>query len=223
AADGGAGPIADAAPGPDGGACDPIALLPEAYRPVGSVSSGEVATEVESAAQQIFVTTVDASAGGAEGQAQQPYVYLRFTCDDGPVKVEIDDLAALESTEWDLALERYVIRSNGGDSGPGGRRVAQVAAPELVDDDNPPTDFLADDWSASDCTLVQDEIAGPRTRMSSWYDVEAGRLVPEPLVFYLDAPPLRAEIDVQTYYGDPRDENRSGVYVLRTRIFGCDG
>src|SRR5690606_40640759 len=102
AADGGAGPIADAAPGPDGGACDPIALLPEAYRPVGSVSSGEVATEVESAAQQIFVTTVDASAGGAEGQAQQPYVYLRFTCDDGPVKVEIDDLAALESTEWDL-------------------------------------------------------------------------------------------------------------------------
>ena len=217
------GPVADAGTAPPDAAagCDPAALLPEGWQPVTSVSTGSVASEVDSEPQHVFLTTVDASAGGASGQATEPAVYLQLGC-DGATKVDIDDVSAFESTDWDLALERYVIRTNGGDSGPGGATVARIDSAELTSDPDPTGDYRADDWSASDCTLLQDQIAGPRTRFSSWYEVEGGRLEPQPVVFALRLPgDRRAQVDVQTYYGDPAQPNKSGVYVLRWRMFGC--
>jgi hypothetical protein len=62
-----------------------------------------------------FRSIIDARAGGAA--VTQSYVYARFTS-DGLRKLELTDEDALRSTEWDIALRRFVIRLNSGVSGP---------------------------------------------------------------------------------------------------------
>jgi hypothetical protein len=60
-------------------------------------------------------STVDARAGGLT--PTQSFVYAKFT-PTGLVKVNVGDEAALDSMDWDIAFRRFVIRLNGGDSGP---------------------------------------------------------------------------------------------------------
>ena len=79
-----------------------------------AVSDGAVTTTTEG---DDFVTAVDASAGGYNNATSNPWVYVRFE-DTGAVKVEIDDETALESMDWDMSLRRFMVRLNGGDSGP---------------------------------------------------------------------------------------------------------
>ena len=64
-----------------------------------------------------FVTLVDASAGGYNNASSNPWVYIKVE-DSGATKVSIDDETALESMDWDMSLRRFMIRLNGGDSGP---------------------------------------------------------------------------------------------------------
>jgi hypothetical protein len=71
-----------------------------------------------------FVTFIDATGGGMN--ASQSYVYARFTT-KGLAKVDITDDDAFESTDWDIALRRYVIRLNSGVSGPGDVRGGRTA------------------------------------------------------------------------------------------------
>src|ERR1700755_386679 len=63
-----------------------------------------------------FVTFIDATGGGMT--PTQSYVYARFT-DKGLEKLDLDDESAFESTKWDIAFRRYIIRLNSGVSGPG--------------------------------------------------------------------------------------------------------
>jgi hypothetical protein len=212
----------DASPGePDAPAvCDPVALLPEGYRPVAEVSAGAVTNEPDATLPDVFTTIVDASAGGAAGQATQPFVYLDLEAEGGAGKLEIDDVASFESTDWDIALKRFVIRSNSGDSGPADAEVASVQSKELTFDNDVPSDrFSDDDWVSSDCVLEQAN-GGPRTRFSNWYRVQAGRFEAQPVVHLVRLGGGRyAEIDVVTYYGDEADPDRSGVYVIHWRRF----
>ncbi len=200
--------------------CDPIALLPDGYRPVAEVSAGAVTNEPDPVLPDVFTTTVDASAGGSAGQAAQPFVYLDLEAEGGAGKVEVDDVASFEATDWDIALKRFVIRSNSGDSGPADAEVASVQSEELTFDDDVPSDrFSDDDWSGSDCVLEQAN-GGPRTRFTNWYRVQAGRFEAQPVVHLVRLGGGRyAEIDVVTYYGDEADPNKSGIYVLRWRRF----
>jgi hypothetical protein len=64
-----------------------------------------------------WVTTIDATAGGAFTDDPHSYVYARFT-DQGLVKVELSDEEALVSMDWDIAFRRYIVRINSGNSGP---------------------------------------------------------------------------------------------------------
>ena len=68
-----------------------------------------------SATAGVFVHEVDATAGGFNGT--KGYTYARFT-EAGLEAVDISDEDALESTAWDLAFRRFVIRLNSGVSGP---------------------------------------------------------------------------------------------------------
>ena len=219
--DDGVGPDA-AVPVPDAQAvCDPAAILPEGWLPVAEVSAGAVTNEPDPKLADVFTTTVDASAGGSAGQATQPFVYLDLEAEGGAGAVEIDDVASFESTEWDIALKRFVVRSNSGDSGPADNEVATVQSEELTFDDEVPSQlFSDDDWSSDDCALVRDATGGPRTRFSNWYQVEAGRFEAQPVVHLVRLGGGRyAEIDVVTYYGDEANPQRSGIYVLRWRRF----
>jgi len=218
---GGGGVIDGGVAQPDGAAaCDPIAILPEGYLPVPVVSTGEVTNDPESR-PEVFVTTVDASAGGAAGQADQPFVYLDLEAAEGAARLDLDDISAQGSTDWDIALKRFVIRANSGDSGPADAEVATVTAQDLTFDDDVPSDRFADeDWTRDGCELVRDSSGGPRTRFSNWYKVQAGRFENQPVVHLVRLSGGRyAEIDVNTYYGDAAAPERSGVYVLRWRRF----
>lgn len=86
-----------------------------------SVSPGAITQE--SAEAGVFVSRVDARAGGAA--PNQSYVYARFTR-GGLEKVSVSDEASFDSMDWDIAFRRYIIRTNGGVSGPSCTEVARV-------------------------------------------------------------------------------------------------
>ncbi len=103
-------------------------------------SNGEVVTTDDGDDK---LSTVDASAGGFNDAARNPWTYVKFSA-DGLTRVDIDDETALESMDWDLALKRYIIRVNSGSSGPscvgaaammgfeyGGRKWSKDVVPQL--------------------------------------------------------------------------------------------
>lgn len=214
--DGGDPPIADAdggpGPLPDGAVCpSAIELLPEGYRPVAAVSAGAV-TDLGGGRLRI-----DASAGGAAGLADEPFVYLDLE-QSTPDKAALDDEASFDSLNWDVALKRFVIRSNGGTSGRGGVQVAAVDAATLADVTAPPeaAAYAVDDWRGADgCSLATDAVGGPRTALSSWYQVDAGVFTPTDRVFVVETRNhSQVAIEVLSYYADPADAAKSAVYEI---------
>lgn len=113
----------------------------------------------ETGDRSAFYSYVDARAGGQSPSTS--YVYARFT-DDGLEQVAIGDEAALESTEWDIAFRRFVIRLNSGTSGPG----CVVGAPALFDASDEEFDQLTavpgdlelteEQYFSGSCELVED-------------------------------------------------------------------
>lgn len=119
-----------------------------------------------------WVTTVDASAGGTMNAPMNPWVYLRFTA-DGLVRVDIDDVSALESGAWDIAAKRYGIRVNSGDSGGSCVAVAELTG-AYADVSAPPAAdaFAAEDFYTDACALVEDGSGlpgNPDYRMKKWW------------------------------------------------------
>lgn len=70
-----------------------------------------------------WLSTIDTRAGGLT--IPNSFVYARFG-DDGLQKVGLGDQDALDSADWDIAFRRFVIRLNGGDSGPSCVAAARV-------------------------------------------------------------------------------------------------
>ncbi|MDF2694954.1 MAG: hypothetical protein K0S65_3337, partial [Labilithrix sp.] len=96
----------------EAGSCS--AALQTALLPVEKVSTGEVTVlTTDGATKTIFV---DASAGGPAQAATEPRVYVDLT---NTSRVDISDVAAATSTNWDLALERSALFTNSGQGGPG--------------------------------------------------------------------------------------------------------
>jgi hypothetical protein len=92
------------------------------------------------------LSVVDARAGGLTADPRQSYLYARFTS-SGLFKVPLNDEEALESTGWDIAFHRYIVRLNGGSSGPGCLSAARLEG----------ADFDAVDAEPSDATFARDE------------------------------------------------------------------
>lgn len=139
------------------------------------VSDGDVETTTDG---DDFVTRVDASAGGYNEASQNPWVYIKFTA-DGAEKVEIDDEASLDSLEWDLGMRRYLVRVNGGDSGPGCvgavalREEAYADISAVPDGLDVATDFAPDDHYTDDCSLITDTSGledSPNLVLGQWWE-----------------------------------------------------
>lgn len=203
--------------GPDGStACPaPQDLLPAGWTPVDQVSSGAVTNQADGDA---MLTTVDASAGGIDMQATSPFVYLDLTGAEATA-VNITDVESFSDATWDIALKRYVIRANGGDSGPGGVEVAALQGDDLSAVNATPDQsrFGADSWTGADCSYQHDGIGGPLTRFSDWFSVDGtGTLTPNPLVYVVKTHTgTLVKIDIQTYYGNPDDPTQAAVVQLR--------
>ena len=191
----------DAGPGPDAvsGCVDPTAVLTSPWTSVDAVSAGAVVATGNAA-------TVDATAGGSPNAADNPYIYLKFS-PTSVSKVEITDVESYENTDWDLALKRFVLRVNGGTSGPGGVQVATVTAETLADVPAVPDDavFTADDWVTDDCQLATGPLGEPATELSDWYayDEATNQLTPKGEIYVLRRPDGSAiKLDIETFYHD---------------------
>jgi hypothetical protein len=150
--------------GPDAAAgCVPTDVLDVDWRPIASVSAGAVtATPGKDRTDAVIDAT------SADVPEDNPYLYLDLA---SGAKVEIDDVAALTSSDWDLAFERSSIRANGGDSGPGNVAVAKVGG-AFEDVTAAPKDgeFATDDWVSDDCQYQSIPGGEPLTAIGEWYE-----------------------------------------------------
>lgn len=179
-----------------------------------------------------FLSTVDATAGGAFATDPDSYTYARFT-DAGLEKVAISDLDALTSMDWDIAFRRYVVRINSGHSGPSCVTAARVPpGTTYADLDSVSEDltFRSDEYFTDTCDLVPDGTGldgSPATALSSYWTypgcvqmtgnvyvirLASGRhvkLVVER--FYNEA----AQEQCQTQGSVPMSNNGSGNFLVR--------
>lgn len=215
--DGGSGSPADAgapdaASEPDAG-CEPTAALPFAWRPIDEVSAGSITTDT---AGGVTTAQIDATAGGTDAAADNPYIYIDLATG---AKVEITDYEALSSTDWDIAIKRYVFLLNGGDSGPGGVEVAVIFnQTDLAAVTEPPADseFYTDDWADEDCDLIAGPLEEPMTAMGNWYEYMVGQpmgVTPQPYIYVIRARDGAFwKLRILTYYGGP--SMASGFYEI---------
>lgn len=135
------------------------------------IAPGAVASEAEGTG---WISTIDATAGGAFTKDPDSYVYARFT-DAGLEKVEISDEDSLTSMEWDIAFRRYVVRINSANSGPSCVNAARV--PGAADYDGLTTvpeglQFRSDEYFTESCEIIPDGTGlpgSPATALSSFW------------------------------------------------------
>ncbi len=127
-------------------------------------------------ADGVFEADVNATAGGLVADPRQSYLYAKFT-DAGLEKVALNDADALDSDAWDIAFHRYIIRLNGGSSGPS--CVAAATTGESFDavTSAPASGYQPDDQFTAECTFRADgEAEDPENEqdfgvvLASYYD-----------------------------------------------------
>lgn len=167
------------------------------------VVSTKAITEIGTTAGE-FLTTVDATAGGLN--PTEAYVYAKFSR-TGLQKVAITDEPSLDSTAWDIAFRRYVIRLNSGVSGPSCVTAAHTSAGTTFEDvANVGLTFLEEEYFAgATCEYVEDGhgLESPGTVLSSYWDY-AGcvKMTGEVFVIAL-ADGHHVKLQVIEYYGEP--------------------
>ncbi len=173
-------------------------------------NNGAVTTEADG---DDFVTTVDANAGGSSNASNRAWVYFRFDA-DGTAKVETDDESALESSEWHVAMRRFIVRLNSGDSGPSCVSAAELSRQSYADVASVPdgAEFAVEDFYDDSCAIQEDDSGlpgSPDVALGSWWtytDAIEPTLVPF-LVQVEDGRVLKLVIEG---YDD-------GLYTLRWR------
>lgn len=134
------------------------------------VSEGAVTTTRDG---DDFLTVIDATAGGFGESDNNPWVYVKFRA-NGATRVDIDDETALESVDWDMSLRRFIVRLNGGDSGPSCVGAVSLLEKTYEQIDTVPEglDYLVDDYYTDDCTIVNDSSGlpgSPQVVLAPWW------------------------------------------------------
>lgn len=104
---------------------------------------------------------------------------MRWVYFDFDSAVEVEDLAP----GWDIAFQRFLIKTNGGFSGDGGVEVARVEAMSLLDvTSEPPGPWLVDQPDGVD-EGSSDDYAFHQDPMWFEYDVRFHTLTPRPFIY----------------------------------------
>jgi len=170
------------------------------------VSTGAVGTTQDGGD---FLTTIDATAGGFGQSDSNPWVYVRFTA-NGAEKVEIDDETALGDMSWHLAAKRFILRLNGGSSGPSCVGAAPFLEREYSDLTEVPagTRFVEDDYYTEDCTIVNDSSGlpnSPQVAMGAWWEYPGCvQTTGVPFLVQLDSGEV-IRVRVESYYATDQD------------------
>ncbi len=127
-----------------------------------------------SEADGVWSSIVDATAGGSSSASKNAWIYAKFT-ENGLEKVEIDDETALQDMSWHIAARRYIIRLNGGASGPSCVGAAKVRDDFDAVDDSSAADleFKLEDFYSDTCELKEDNSGmpgSPATQLSTFWE-----------------------------------------------------
>lgn len=193
-------------------AVKPRCELPFDQRAIAQVSTGLVTVTQSPGDPSTWNGEIDATAGGSMAFDKNPFIYVDLI---KRTKVDLNDVQAQTSKEWDLAFKRWQIKINSGDSGPGGVTVARVAGKSLSEVTTAPADnYSADTYFDDKCMLALDPIGGIATALSDWYgyDMVTSRLTPNKEVLVLPRRDGQGHIKVQitAYY----KANISGNFSL---------
>jgi len=209
AACGGDDPV-DVIDGPPG--CDPATVLPANFRPIPNVSTGMLNVTTNGG---VTSGTADATAGGINGAADNPYLYLDLKAG---TKVAVNDLDALTSKAWDISLKRASLRVNSGDSGIGDRKLAVVPAADLAAVTTAPTSgYMVDDFADVNCMLVQLPAGEPASAFGLWYDynIDTHVVTPKSEVYVLERPDgSHTALHITQYYSNPTTHTGGGMYTV---------
>lgn len=180
-----------------------------------------------------ILSVVDARAGGLTADPRQPYLYARFR-GGGLEKVELDDEQALSSMAWDIAFHRYIVRLNGGSSGPSCVAAARVAGADYDALEAVPPDlyFHVDEQMTDACAFRADgEAQDPANEqdfgaaLRGWYlYVGCLETTYDPFVIRLaDGRTLKLVVthyyadDAQAECNETGSSSHAGAGVLRVR------
>ena len=189
------------------------------------VTEGKVATTTDG---DDFVTTIDGSAGGYTDAANNPWTYVKFES-DGAVRVDIGDETALISQDWDLAAHRFVLRLNGGSSGPSCVGAAAVPGSTYEEIESVPAgvSYHTDDFYTDDCTMINDSSGlpgSPQVVLGPWWEYP-GCVATTGTPFFVQVADGRVlKMVVEEYYSHGEQETcnetgamgeHSGYYTIR--------
>lgn len=162
-----------------------------------------------------WITTFDASAGGMNEASNNPWLYLRFT-DTGAEAVAIDDETALTSMDWHLSARRFILRLNGGSSGPSCVGAASLPEADYATLAEVPEglSFRTDDYYTSDCTIINDSSGlpgSPQVALAPWWSYDGCvKTTGAPFLIQLESGRV-IKLVVDSYYGEGQDDcNASG-------------
>ena len=176
ASDGGADTDGEVTEGGVGGGTLCTSARAQLLSPVAKVAKGNVSLVSTSGATKVVY--VDASAGGVNGEATNPRVYVNL---DTATRVDLTDTDAFTSNAWDLALKRTTIYSNSGDAGLGIGGVVQVSkAFASVTAADAPAAIPPETFFDKDCNPKTDPIGGPLSPFSDWYNYDMATNIPTP-------------------------------------------
>jgi hypothetical protein len=138
-------------------------------KPVDSVSTGAVTVLEDAAgAKTLFV---DASAGGTQGAATNPRIYLNL---ETAVRVDVTDKTAFASTAWDVAIKRPILFTNSGDggSGRGGSKMVEKEFDAVTTADAAAETFAQESFFDANCTAKVDQTGAVKTSFDGWYNYD---------------------------------------------------
>lgn len=193
----------------------------EILQPVDEVSPAGVSViDTDGSTVTLYI---DGAAGGFTQAGANPYVYVNLA-ESG--KEELTDLSADDSTAWDIAVKRQVIRTNSADSGPGNGGAVYLAGTAFEDVTRATaeaTELLTDDFiNDGDCSAVASGDVGELlTPFSPWFIYEDATmtLTPNDGVFLLRSGDGQRyyKLEILNYYSQPdgSDGPVSARYALR--------
>lgn len=194
------------------------AALRQSLSLVDEVSTATVAILSEASGERTLY--LDASVGGLSNQDTHPWLYLALATGQA---VPVTDLQALRSSAWDLALKRSVVRTNGGDSGPGRGGAIRIALPwDEVDRSTLGKQQLPQEaWFDENCEVMRDAAQELVTTFSGWSEYDAAEHVvsaaPDVVFVTASADGSLYKVALLDYYSTPTGGHGtvSGRYKVR--------
>lgn len=190
----------------------------DALGPIDEVTDGVVS--VLSDTGGVATLFVDATAGGINQQANNPWVYVSL---GGKARVDVTDVSADASTAWDIAFKRPILRANNGDGGPvgqGGSFLVDKPFDMVTGADLQAATLEAEVWFDQDCVLYTDPTGAIRTSFDGWYAYEDMVVTPAPGTWIVQSGDGMHfyKIAFESYYSTPQGGEAAAGGRYRFRV-----